>query len=125
MRLFGGIGDILEDDVEMMHQVAGRFEHRTARLKSSNKRALVHAKMEAVSNNKDVIQHVERSCKHSKRQFKNRNTELSKEHKAKQNKIDRDEQRMETAKEIEGKPFAKLITNHNKLKSKYIEQNKS
>jgi hypothetical protein len=33
MIFFGDIGDNLEDDVEKMHQIAGRSESRVARLK--------------------------------------------------------------------------------------------
>jgi phage gpG-like protein len=124
MRLFGGIGDILEDDVEMMHQIAGRFEHRTARLKNPGMRALVHARMEAITHSKDVMHHVAQSLKRSKRKFKNRNTKLSKDHKAKRKKIERDTQRIATANDIQAKPFTKLITNYDKLKSKLKERKK-
>jgi hypothetical protein len=43
-RLFKGIGDILEDNVEKMHQIAGNVESRASRLKSANNRALAQAK---------------------------------------------------------------------------------
>jgi hypothetical protein len=59
MRRFGGIGDILEDDVEKMHQIASRAEARVSRLKSANSRALAEAKIEAMSHNNLVKQQIE------------------------------------------------------------------
>jgi hypothetical protein len=34
MRELGGFRDMLEDDVEMIHQIAGRFEARSSSIKS-------------------------------------------------------------------------------------------
>jgi hypothetical protein len=116
MQKFGGIGDILEDDVEKMHQIAGRFEHRTARIKNPNKRALVHAQMEARTHNKHVQHHAAESQKKAKRKFKNRNISKSKDHKTKRMKKERDEQRIATADALHLKPLPKLITTYDKLK---------
>jgi hypothetical protein len=55
MRKLGGFGDIMEEVVEMIHQIAGRFEARSSRIKSHEKRALSHAKMEAL--------HITRRCR--------------------------------------------------------------
>jgi hypothetical protein len=54
MRKFKGIGDLLEDDVEKMHQIAGNFEARSSRLKGALGRAVAQAKMEAMSHNNSV-----------------------------------------------------------------------
>jgi hypothetical protein len=40
MQMFNGIGDLLEDDVEKMHQIAGNFQSRASRLKSATNSAL-------------------------------------------------------------------------------------
>jgi hypothetical protein len=117
MRLFGGIGDILEDDVEKMHQIAGQFEHRSARLKNPDTRALVHAKMEALSHNKDVQHHVAHSRKLSKRKFKNRNMSLCKDTRSKLLKMERDDRRIATANALQEKPLPKLVTTYEKLKA--------
>jgi hypothetical protein len=42
MRSFKGIGDLLEDDVEKMHQITGNYEARSSRLKSASGRAVAH-----------------------------------------------------------------------------------
>ena len=51
MQKFEGIGDLLEDDVEKMHQIAGNFEARSSRLNSATGRAVAQSKMEAMSHN--------------------------------------------------------------------------
>jgi len=40
MQMFNGIGDLLEDDVEKMHQIAGNFQSRASTLKSATNSAL-------------------------------------------------------------------------------------
>jgi hypothetical protein len=70
MSCFGGIGDILEDDIERYHQIACRFEHRTARINQPQKRAAVQSQMESTALNKEVNQHVAYSKQLSKRILK-------------------------------------------------------
>jgi len=48
--------------------------------------------------------------KSSKREFKNRNLELSKEHTVKRKKIEREKERLASSKELEAKPFKRLTT---------------
>jgi hypothetical protein len=67
VKMFGGIGDILEDDIEKMHQIASWTESRVSRLKTANGRALAEAKIEAMSHNNLVKMHVEESQNLSKR----------------------------------------------------------
>jgi len=43
MKTFQGIGDTMEDDVEMMHQVAARIESRVSRMKNKDQQALRNA----------------------------------------------------------------------------------
>jgi hypothetical protein len=52
--VIGGFGDMLEDDVEMMYQIAGRIKNRASKIKGHEKQALPHAKMEAIMHYKDV-----------------------------------------------------------------------
>jgi hypothetical protein len=63
----GGFGDMLEHDVEMMHQIAGRFESRASKIKGHEKWAFSHAKMEATMNSKYVQNNIKESQLKSKR----------------------------------------------------------
>jgi hypothetical protein len=67
VNFFGGIGDILEDDIEKMHQIATWTESRVSRLKTANGRALAEVKIEGLSHNNLVKMHVEESQNLSKR----------------------------------------------------------
>jgi hypothetical protein len=79
--------------------------------------------MEAISLDKDVLQHVEASRKSSKREFKDRNLELSKEHTVKRKKIEREKERLASSKELEAKPFERLTTSYDAIKIKAVEKN--
>jgi hypothetical protein len=96
MRMFCGIGDILEDDVEKMHQIAGRSESRVARLKSAANRALAEAKIEAISKNSLVKKHVERSKQVVKRKFSDQEARLSQADKKKSLKSELDHRQLQT-----------------------------
>ncbi len=50
MKELEGIGDMLEDDVEHIHQIAARIESRTSRMKNKTQQAFVHSKIEAIQN---------------------------------------------------------------------------
>ncbi len=69
MRKFKGIGELLEDDVEKMHQIAGDFEARFSRLKCATGRAVAQSKMEAMSHNNLVWRHMQLSQQLSKRKL--------------------------------------------------------
>ena len=118
MRMFGGIGDILEDDVEKMHQIAGRSESRVARLKSATNRALAEAKIEAISKNCQVKQHVERSKQVAKRKFSDQEARLSVADKKKSLKSERDHKQLQTVTALYENPLPKIV--NDKLKVDFI-----
>ena len=65
MRLFDGTGDALEDDIKIIHQIAGRYAHRTARLNNHEMQAIANEKMEANSHNSNVMKYNSQSLSHS------------------------------------------------------------
>jgi hypothetical protein len=79
MRKFKGVGDLLEDDVEKMHQIAGNFEARSSRLKSATVRAVAQSKMEAMSHNNLVQKNMQHSQQLSKRKLDVNNSTIKKE----------------------------------------------
>jgi hypothetical protein len=54
MKRFGGIGDLLEDDLEHLHQTLKKNSDRTSRIKNKIQQAESHSKMEAKLNNKEM-----------------------------------------------------------------------
>jgi hypothetical protein len=54
MREFQGIGDMLEDDVVHIHQIAARIEARTSWMKDKSRQAFVHSKIEAIQNSQEI-----------------------------------------------------------------------
>jgi hypothetical protein len=128
MRLYGGIGDLLEDDVEKMHQIAGRFESRVSRIKGANSRAVAQAKMEAVSINNNVTKHVETSQYLSKRKFEKKdiasdeNLPLIK--KIKLQKDQRNQQRVVTIKKLKGCSLPTIETAYERIKKEYVNNEK-
>jgi hypothetical protein len=122
MQKFEGIGDLLEDDVEKMHQIAGNFEARSSRLNSATGRAVAQSKMEAISHNNLVQQQMQHSQQLSKRKLDVNNSDTKKE-RIKVSKTERDQKRVEVVPEIENKPFPKLITAYEKLKEDIKKSN--
>ena len=96
MKRLNGIGDILEDDIEHMHQTSARIEFRTSRIKNKAQQALVHSRIEHVQNSHAIKARLEMSQKESKRDFKNRNDDLDSGLKKKKMKLERDSSRLET-----------------------------
>jgi hypothetical protein len=68
--LIGGIGDLLEDDLEHLHQMSQKISYRTGRIKNAVQQALFHSKMEAKINNKEIIDKTMELQQQSKRVFK-------------------------------------------------------
>jgi hypothetical protein len=56
-----GIGDMLEDDLEHLHQVSKRITDRTSKIKTITKQAHSHSKIEAKLNNKEIIEMMKES----------------------------------------------------------------
>jgi hypothetical protein len=50
--VFGGINDMLEDDLEHLHQISKKISDRTSRIKNKHQQALSHSQMEAKLQNK-------------------------------------------------------------------------
>jgi hypothetical protein len=53
--LLGGIGDILEADLEHLHQVSKKITDERSKIKNVTQQALSHSKIEAKLNNKEII----------------------------------------------------------------------
>jgi len=97
MRRFNGIGDMLEDDVEHIHQIAAKIEARVSQMKNKNAQANVHSKMEAMQNSREIREATEKSVQLSKRVLKN---ELQTASKVVEAKEERESKRMETLQRI-------------------------
>jgi hypothetical protein len=54
MRWFNGIGDMLEDDVEHIHQIAATIDVRLSQMKNKSGQALVHSKIEVMQNTCEI-----------------------------------------------------------------------
>jgi hypothetical protein len=111
MRKFKGIGDLLEDDVEKMHQIAGNFESQSSRLKSATGRAVAQAKME---------EHMQLLQQISKRKS---DVDDIKKQKGKVLKTEHDQKQPESLDKIEQNPIPKLITAYEKLKDESKKPN--
>jgi hypothetical protein len=61
MKELQGIGGMLEDDVEPIHQIAAQIESRASRMKTKAQQAFVHSKIEAIQNSKDITAKLEAS----------------------------------------------------------------
>jgi hypothetical protein len=73
MSRFNGIGDMLEDDVEHIHQKAAKIESRIGWMKNKEHQAIVHSRLEALQNSREIREAMESSISASKRNFKKRN----------------------------------------------------
>ncbi len=54
MKRCQGIGDILEDDVEHIHQMAVSIEMNTSRMPNKAQQPFIHSKIEAIQNSADI-----------------------------------------------------------------------
>jgi hypothetical protein len=105
---------MLEDDVEMIHQIAGRFESRASKIKGREKQALSHAKMEAIMYSKDV----QKNIKDSQKTAKHTLTVNKEEERRKRLKSERDEVRLKANEEIKTKTYFKVTSVYDELKHK-------
>jgi hypothetical protein len=118
VELLGGIGDMLEDDLEHLHQVSKKITDRTNKIKNITQQALSHSKIEAKLNNKEIIEKTKASQLSSKRAFKKSRIDVF-EHAA-QAKIERDRSHAETLAEVEQKPY-RLVSFYESEKNKLME----
>ncbi len=107
MKEFQGIGDMLEDDVEHIHQIAARIESRS-RMKNKAQQAFVHLKTEKIQNSHDIAVKLEASQLQAKRQFKRRNLELDSELRSNRLKIKRNNSRLEMLELVVNKPHSNI-----------------
>jgi hypothetical protein len=70
MRAFEGIGDTMEDDVEMMHQISARIESRVGRMNNKGQQAFIHSKMESITSNVEVKGRIKQVKQETTRTFK-------------------------------------------------------
>jgi hypothetical protein len=54
IRQFHGIGGMLEDDVEHIHQIAAKIEVRVSQMKNKSEQALVHSKVKVMQNSHEI-----------------------------------------------------------------------
>jgi hypothetical protein len=108
MKEFQGIGDMLEDDVEHIHQIAAQIESRTSRMKNKAQQAFVHSKIEAIQNSQDKVVKLEASRLQANQQFKRRNLELDSEQRSNRLKIERKSSQLETLELVVNKPHSNL-----------------
>jgi hypothetical protein len=108
MRECEGIGDMLEDDVEHIHQIAARIEARTSRMKDKARQAFVHSKIEAIQNSQVIKAKLVASQEYAKRKFKKRNPELDSGLRNTKLKVERDCSRLQTLQLVQEKPDSSL-----------------
>jgi hypothetical protein len=70
MKRFDGIEDMLEDDVEYIHQKAAKIETQIGRMKNKEHQAFVHSRLEAMQNSREIKEAMESSIARSKKNFK-------------------------------------------------------
>jgi hypothetical protein len=63
----GGIGDLLEDDLEQLHQISKKITDRTSRIKNKAQQERSHLQMEAKLNNREIIARTTESKAKTKR----------------------------------------------------------
>ena len=115
----GGIGDMLEDDLEHLHQVSKRIMDRTSKIKDVTKQAFAHSNIEAKHNNKEIIAKTMASQVSSKRVFKK--PRLDAVERAAQAKNERDNSRIVTLTEVEQQPYTRLVSFYESEKTKLME----
>jgi hypothetical protein len=76
MKHCQGIGDMLEDNVEHMHQLAARIESCSSRMTNNALKLFIHLKVEAIQKCQEVKGKIELSRQHAKWAFKKRNPEV-------------------------------------------------
>jgi hypothetical protein len=108
MREFQGIRDMLEDDVEHIHQLVAKIEAWTSRMKDKARQAIVHSKIEAIQNSHEIKAKLAASKEQAKQNFKKRNMDLDSEQRKTKLKIERDSSRPETLQLLQEKSDSAL-----------------
>ena len=113
-----GIGDLLEDDLERLHQMSKKIATRTNRIKKKNGQARSHSQMEAKLNNSEIIVQTLQSQAESKRVYKRKRVDAAE--KAATAKKERDKNRIETIMAVEGKPYIKMVSFYDNEKASLL-----
>jgi hypothetical protein len=116
MKQLQGIGDMLEDDVEHIHQMAARIETWTSRRTNKALEPFIHSKIETIQNCQQIKGKIELSQQNAKWAFKKRTPEAVVELKNAKLKVERYQMQIEILQHIEAKPHSNL--NPLKFKSK-------
>jgi hypothetical protein len=103
-----GIGDLLEDDLEQLHQVSKKITDQTSRIKNKHQQARSHSQMEAKLNNAEIISRTQHSLAASKRAYKRKRVDAVE--RAVLAKMERDEQRRETISGVEEKLYSRMVS---------------
>ena len=121
VKRLGGIGDVLEDDLEHLHQTSAKITSCVSRMKNKDQQAFVHSKIEAKHNNIEVRERVQDSKQSSKRQFKKRNMELDSTVRALRAKKERDDSRVNTLQFVQRKVHFTLQKRHDIDREEYLQ----
>jgi hypothetical protein len=107
VQRLGGIGDLLEDKLEHLHQMLKTFSDRTNRTKNKVEQAESHLKIEVKNNNKEIRALITKMKQESKWEFKKRRVDSSA--KGVQAKLERGNSRIEMPAAVEEKPYTRII----------------
>jgi len=113
-----GIRDLLEDDLEHLHQMSKKIADRTNRIKKKDQQARSHSQMEAKRNNSEIIARTLQSQTESKRVYKRKRVDAAE--KAATAKKERDENCIETIMAVEGKPYIKMVSFYDNEKASLL-----
>ena len=119
MKRLGGMGDLLEDDLEHLHQTSKKISDRTSKIKNKIQQAESHSKMEAKLNNKEIKAVTNKVKWESKREFKKRRVDGIA--RGLQAKVERDQSRLETLSVVEEKPYARIISFYENERAKHMD----
>jgi len=108
MSRLQGIGDMLEDDVEHIHQMAARIEMQTSRMNNKALKPFIHSKVEAIQNSHAIKEKITESQHNAKRAFKKRNPVTVPLEKNAKLKTERDKMRNEKMQNLEKKTHSNL-----------------
>jgi hypothetical protein len=118
MQRLNGFGDLLEDDLEHLHQISKTISDSTCRIKSKVQQALTHSKLEAKYNNKDIKSAISKSQTLGQRAFKKRTSDAIS--KGIIQKRERDASRMKTLDVLEEKKHPKIVSYYEMEKSRLL-----
>jgi len=119
MERLGGFGDLLEDDLEHLHQTSKRITDWTSRIKSRTQQALSHSKIEAKQNHIEVRDATLKQKLDFKREFKvvRKADAIARGVEA---KAERDEKRLNTLSSVEQKQHQRHLTFQEKEKLRLL-----